>query len=188
MLRFQLNSDNSKGQESVSFCDTTLGHKESSCRPFENCDLSWQVSWCPSRRLERWRWGTYIAWEFADSTIMRKWMWLFVNGCECKKKKSCFYRDGLFELVPKMGTFHRALGLCCRMVILHCSKWAAFFTFHLISLTQEDLTFWTHFIHLLILADSAFWYTQLIYMLYMIIAVLPQTASLCAGYGMFSVG
>jgi hypothetical protein len=43
----------------------------------------------------------------AGSTVMKKWRWLLVNGCECE---SDFYRDGTLKLVARWDKCISVLG------------------------------------------------------------------------------
>ena len=63
----------------------------------------------------------FRSWSFGhvtNSTIMRKWKWLFMNGCECKNH---IYMT--MEFLNLCQGVRGVLGLCWR-VVFHCNKWA----------------------------------------------------------------
>ena len=61
-------------------------------------DTSWQIT-C----LGHWK----ETWEVVCSTLMRKWKWLFMNGCECKSL---------------MSTAKECLKLCHGVQMQQCAK------------------------------------------------------------------
>lgn len=82
----------------------------------------------PSYCLSSWS----RTWKVADSPKMRKWEWLFVNGCECNSpvspRRNFYTQDGAYPLMHSVNTL--------RIMIIHSTKSSTFnavITSHLFS-------------------------------------------------------
>jgi hypothetical protein len=78
-----------------------------------------------------------IAWKVTDSTIMRKWKWLFMNGCKCKSL-ICSVTEFL-NLCQNGTNASVCSGIMFKIVILHWNEWATFnvvMASHLIHMTE----------------------------------------------------
>jgi hypothetical protein len=51
--------------------------------------------------------------DVSDSTVIRKWKWLFVNGCECE------YCSGIFKLMPRWDRYIDVFEAVLNAVITH---------------------------------------------------------------------
>ena len=80
--------------------------------------------------------------EDSDSTIVRNWKWLFVNGCECK---SSIYAAMIFLNMCYKKKHQCVQGLCWKIIIFQGNKWATLnvvmksFKFHHSALPPSQL-------------------------------------------------
>lgn len=87
--------------------------------------FSWSLIDQPPHCLHRWR---QIS-EVSDSTKMRKWKWLLVNGCDCKRLIPKW--EEFLNLCQDLTNASICLGRTLKNDTL-CNKWAIFKVYRLI--------------------------------------------------------